>query len=200
MSLFLPFSAQARADEERAIEIKRDFDYGPYEAVDPWEFAERVGIDLVDGTWLLDQSPPHLRAHLLKTGPGRWSAGTLEVAGRSLTVLNPSHSPARQTATLVEELMHVVLGHPPSRLEVHDGLALRTCAHDVEDEAYRLGAAMVIPYRDLFNWINAGHPLHEFSAAALVSSEYLEFRVKRAGLWRLHQARRRHGQAVQAAP
>lgn len=200
MSLFLPFSTQARADEERAIEIKGDFDYGPYEAVDPWEFAERAGIELVDGRWLLDQSPPRVRAHLLEDGRGRWSAGTLEVAGRSLTVLNPIHGPARQTASLVEELVHVALGHPPSRLELHDGLALRTCAHDVEDEAYRLGAAMVIPYRDLFNWINAGHSLDEFSAASVVSHEYLEFRVKRAGLWRLHQARLRHGQHVQAAP
>lgn len=189
MSLFLPFAPQARADEERAIEIKRDFDYGTYEAVDPWEFAERLAIELVDGDWLLRQLPPGVALHLLGQARGRWSAGTLDVGGRSLTVLNPTHSPARQTASLVEELVHVILGHPPSRLEPHGGLALRTCAHEVEDEAYRIGASLVIPYRDLFNWINSGQPLPEFATPALVSREYLEFRVKRAGLWRLHRAR-----------
>jgi hypothetical protein len=189
MSLFLPFATQARADEERAIEIKRDFDYGPYEAVDPWEFAERLAVELVDGAWLLRQLPVGVGVHLLGPGRGRWSAGTLEVAGRSLTVLNPMHTPARQTATLVEELVHVILGHPPSRLELHGGLPMRTCAHDVEDEAYRIGATIVIPYRDLFNWINAGQPLDEFATPAEVSRAYLEFRVKRAGLWRLYRTR-----------
>jgi hypothetical protein len=189
MSLFLPFAPQARADEERAIELKRDFDYAPYEAVDPWEFAERLAIELVDGAWLLRQLPAGIGLHLVGPARGRWSAGTIDVAGRSLTVMNPTHSPARQTASLVEELVHVVLGHPPSRLEPHGDLALRTCAHDVEDEAYRIGAALVIPYRELFNWLNAGRPLDEFATPAVVSREYLEFRVKRAGLWRLHRAR-----------
>jgi hypothetical protein len=46
-----------------------------------------------------------------------------------------------------------------------------------------------IHFRELFNWINASHPLEEFPTRAAVSCEYLDFRVKRAGLWRLYRAR-----------
>jgi hypothetical protein len=191
VTMFLPFAAHARRDEERAIELKADFGYGPYEAVDPWEFAERLGIELLDSGQLIELLDRRHADHLTGVGRARWSAGTIEMGDRTLTILNALHSPARQTATLMEELVHVILGHPVSRLEMRGGLAVRTCAHDVEDEAFRLGAALVIPYRDLFNWLNWGRPLETFPTVVEVSSGYLEFRVKRAGLWRLHRARAR---------
>jgi Zn-dependent peptidase ImmA (M78 family) len=106
-------------------------------------------------------------------------------------VANPEHSEARRTITLLEELVHEGLGHPKSQLIVQDGLAMRTCQHDVEDEAYSVAAALVMPYRELFNHLNAGSPLADLPVPAPVSTECRLFRVKRAGLWKLHVARQR---------
>lgn len=72
---------------------------------------------------------------------------------------------------MLEELAHESLGHPKSQLIQRGGLVIRTCAHDVEDEAYSVAAALLMPYRDLFNHLNASRPLANLSVPAPVSDE-----------------------------
>jgi hypothetical protein len=48
-----------------------------------------------------------------------------------------------------------------------------------------------MPYRDLFNHLNAGRPLVDFPVPAPVSVDWRLFRVKRADFWKLHIARQR---------
>lgn len=46
-----------------------------------------------------------------------------------------------------------------------------------------------MPYKRLFNHVNAGNPLNELQTPVPVSRECRLFRVKRAGLWRIYMSR-----------
>jgi hypothetical protein len=70
-------------------------------------------------------------------------------------------------------------------------VVIRTCQHDVEDEAYCVATALLMPYRELFNHLDAGRRLVDLPVPAPVSDECRIFRVKRAGLWKLYTARLR---------
>jgi hypothetical protein len=188
--LFLPFAIRGKDIELRAIELKAAYDFGPYDAVSPVELADRMGVGLVDPL-MFDTLPVEQRKALLEDYRRSWSAGSITVSGALFVVTNPTHSAARTSVTILEELAHEALGHPKSQLIERDGLVIRTCQHDVEDEAYCVAAALLMPYRDLFNHLNAGRPLKELAVPAPVSDECRAFRVKRAGLWKLFSARQR---------
>jgi hypothetical protein len=189
--LFLPFATKGKLIELRAIDIKAAHGFGPYEAIHPIELANRMRVGIVAAEWF-DRLPVDLRTSLLGEYSRTWSAGSITVDGMLHVLANAEHSEARRTITLLEELVHEALGHPKSQLIVQDGVAMRTCRHDVEDEAYAVAAALVMPYRDLFNHLNAGRPLADLPVPAPVSTECRLFRVKRAGLWKLQVARQQH--------
>lgn len=189
--LFLPFATKGKQIELRAIHIKTTYDYGPYDAVSPIDLADRMDVGVVDAVRFFDSLPARLRISLLEDGSRSWSAGSITANGRLYVLANPTHSDARRSPTLLEELVHQALGHPKSQLIERDGVVIRTCQHDVEDEAYSVATALLMPYRELFNHLNAGRPLVDFHVPAPVSNECRLFRVKRAGLWRLYTARQR---------
>lgn len=189
--LFLPFATKGKQIELRAIEVKAAYGYGPYDAVSPLELADRMGVGIVDAVAFIGSLPQHLRAGLLEDHSRSWSAGSITVDGSLYVLPNPTHSEARSSPTLLEELVHDALGHPKSRLIEQDGVVIRTCEHDVEDEAYCVATALLMPYRDLFNHLNAGLQLADLPVPAPVSDECRLFRVKRAGLWKLYSARLR---------
>jgi hypothetical protein len=194
-SLFLPFTPSAKATERTAIAIKSDHAFGPYEAVDPFELAARMGVAVVDGSWLRSL-PPELGGPALQEFGGSWSAGSISCDGTRCVLVNPTHNNSRQLLSLAEELVHESLGHPKSQIISRDGVTFRTCDHSIEDEAYSVAAALAVPYRPLFKHVNAGLPLESFSSGVPVSLEAVEFRVKRTGLWRTYRARRRSANAL----
>ena len=188
--LFLPFAIRGKNVELRAIEIKASHDFGPYDAVSPVALADRMGVGLVDPVFF-DTLNVGLRKDVLEDHSRSWSAGSITVNDTLFVLTNPQNSVARSSVTILEELAHEALGHPKSQLIKRDGLVMRTCQHDVEDEAYCVASALLMPYRSLFNHLNAGRALGDLAVPAPVSYECREFRVKRAGLWKLYVARQR---------
>lgn len=186
--LFLPFAEAGRSIELRAIELKRAHGMGPYEAVDPHILAARMGAVIVDAAWF-DTLPDSVKRAVLVEHEKKWSAGSITVDGSLFIVANPRHAETRRSITLLEELVHHGLGHPKSKLMQVDGATMRTCQHDVEDEAYAVATALVMPYRDLFNHVNASQPLADLAVPVPVSQACRLYRVKRAGLWRTYKAR-----------
>jgi len=182
-------SPKAKEIELSAIEVKKRYGFGPYEAVDPFDLAARMGVTLVASSWL-DSLPDELRQTLGDIA-GSWSAGSLAVGEATFILINQQTSRTRQMPSLGEELAHIALGHPKSKLMTIDGMALRTCNHQVEDEAYAVSTALLMPYRPLFNHLNASQPLEELPTPVPVSQACREYRAKKAGLWRLHMARAR---------
>jgi len=189
-SLFLPFTPQGQRIERLAISIKDAHGYGPYDAVSPIELADRMGIAVAAASWF-DGFPKDLAAEVLVRFGDAWSAGSISCEGTLCVVLNPGHPPTRQAISLAEELVHEALGHPKSRLVQMEGLLVRTCEHSVEDEAYSVATALVMPYQSLFNHVDRGLPLSDLTTPVPVSAACRDFRIKRAGLWRTYQARQK---------
>ncbi len=186
--LFLPFSKTAKPIELKAIYLKREHGYGPYDAIDPDELATRMGVSIVPIAWF-EGLEPTLRDDLLGACATAWSAGSVVVDGQTHILLNPVHTMARRSASLGEELMHVGLGHPTSTLQTVAGVPMRTCRQDVESEAYAVAIAMLLPYKTVFQHLNAGGEIEDIPALVAVSEEARRYRVKVSGLWRLAQAR-----------
>ena len=92
----------------------------------------------------------------------------------------------------MEEISHVFLGHKPSRLEVQNtNAAGKTIARDyhaeIEEQAYSVGAAALVPYAGLKKLIAAGKTSPEMARHFRVSRELVEFRMKITKLWEMYK-------------
>ena len=131
------------------------------------------------------------KLHLLGAGRDKWSGGACSQSlpdGRRLIILNPTHGKNRQNATLMEEICHVFMGHKPSRLAIENkNKEGRTIARDyhaeIEEEAYSIGAAALVPYSALQRMVNRGKTSREIAENFHVSRELVEYRIKVSRLW-----------------
>jgi hypothetical protein len=186
-SHFLPFVGGEPARLECcALAAKRCFGVPLNAAVDPWTTARNVGI-VVLGEEFFDQFSEEERNQVLVVGASHWSAGTLLGPDWVMIILNPTHDPVRQKATLGEELGHIALGHPPSRLDPTTGL--RTYDPSVESEAYAVGAAMLLPYPQLFNAVKRGTTTRMLAIRFGLSERFVNARINRAGLRPMYRKR-----------
>ncbi len=95
----------------------------------------------------------------------------------------------------MEEIVHIMLDHPKVIL-IADARGRRTRTHhpNVEDEAFCVGAACIIPYPALFSAVNhSGESATTIASRYDVSLDYVTYRVKRAGLARVYAKRQRGG-------
>jgi hypothetical protein len=121
-------------------------------AVDPHAVAATMGVPVINEPDQFAMLPPTLSDAML--GTREWSAGTLEGPRGLLIILNPIHAPTRLKVTLAEEIAHLVMGHPPSKIDPRIGI--RTYNANVEQEAFSVGGALVMPYGQLFRLAKAG--------------------------------------------
>lgn len=181
---YLPARARAREYERKALRIRRFAGVEEGSALDPFGLAARIGLRLV-GPELLSQMPEEVRRQLFVKDADGWSGsatGLLPDGGR-LVVLNPGHSRSRQTATLMEEICHVLLGHKTDRLDY--GTNNRRI-YDVEKEAeaYGVGAAALVPFHVLRRWLEfePGMSASEIGRRYGVSRALVQYRLKIVGL------------------
>jgi len=189
-SYFLPFTDAGKATELLAIDVKEHLGLDAYAAVDPYVVLTAIPARLVQPSEIM-QSAPEAAAILFREQHTDWSAigyGVSPATGESLILLNPTHHPHRRRVSLMEEIVHILRGHAKTEL-VFDGRSSWERPYDaaVEDEAYCVGAACIIPYRDLFEAVHRSHQ----SAAAIttrfdVSLDYVGYRINRAGLSRVY--------------
>ncbi len=164
------------------------------EKLNPFELAYYAKLLVAS----FEQIEPFLtqetKAHLLGTGKDKWSGGACSQAlpdGRKLIVLNPTHTKNRQNATLMEEISHVFLGHKPSRLAIKkknkDGeIIARDYNAIVEEQAYSIGAAALVPYSALKRFVEMGKTSREIAEHFEVSYQLVEYRIKVSRLWKTY--------------
>lgn len=191
----LPPTRKGRNYEIKAIAL-RDFAglKRDDERLNPFELARYAKLLVVS----FEQIEPFLsdetRQHLLLEGKNAWSGGACSQAlpdGRKLIVLNPTHGENRQNATLMEEISHVFLGHKPSKLAVTNynkkGEPIaREYQAEVEEEAYSVGAAALVPYSALRRMVHQGKTSREIARHFNVSRELIEYRIKISRLWEIY--------------
>jgi hypothetical protein len=188
----LPPTRKGRQYEIRALAL-RDFAglRKPTDALNPFELAKYAKLLVVQFADVEDLLTEETREHLLNAGRDKWSGGACGLPlpnGNKLIILNPTHSPLRHNATLMEEISHVFLGHQPSRLavETHNakGEAIARDYHaEIEEEAYSVGAAALVPYSGLRQLVRAGKTSRQIAQHFNVSRELVEYRLKVCRLW-----------------
>lgn len=185
---FLPFVGGEAARLERcAIAAKRVFGLPDGAAVDPVSVARSLPVPVIDRREHFAVLPPDTRDMMLASR--KWSAGTLEGPQGPLIILNPIHAETRLKVTLAEELSHLVMGHPPSQID--PTLGMRTYNGTIEQEAFSVGGALVMPYGQLFRLAKAGRPLPEIAACFGVSVAMARCRINRTGLSPMYRKRAR---------
>jgi Zn-dependent peptidase ImmA (M78 family) len=117
----------------------------------------------------------------------KWDGFAFAVPGERtlMIVLNPTKPETRQTATLMEELSHHLLGHEPCSIAVNPQTKVleRTYDKGQEDEAYDLGAAILLPKERIQRDVAARLTAAEIAAAHACSDDIVVYRIKRMRLW-----------------
>lgn len=190
--LFLPFTANGKAVELLAIEVKHRLGLAPDAIVNPVDVLDRIPARLVDPQELWKEDRGTARA-LFVDCRAHWSGigfGKSPLDGFSLILLNPAQARTRQKATLMEEIVHIVLDHPKTHITLsnREGLGERTHNSRVEDAAYNVGAACLLPYPELFRAV-----FHAHESASVIASrhnlsvKYVEYRINRSGLYAVYR-------------
>lgn len=102
-----------------------------------------------------------------------------------MVVLNSARPQTRQTATLMEELSHHLLRHQPSSIAVspQTGLLERSYNRSQEEEAYDLGAALLLPKARIQHDVAAKRTAEQIAADHACSKDIVVYRIKRMRLW-----------------
>ncbi|MGD9563703.1 MAG: ImmA/IrrE family metallo-endopeptidase [Pyrinomonadaceae bacterium] len=164
--------------------------------LDPFELARYAGLLVVRFEQVEQMLSSETVAELLGKSKDKWSGGAASRVlpnGQKLIILNPTHSPLRHSATLMEEVCHVFLGHRPSRLAIEKrdkegNLVARDYNAAIEEEAYATGAAALVPYRGLIRMIDQGKTAAEMARHYGVSRALVEYRIKISRLWDAYSA------------
>ncbi len=188
----LPATRLGRQFERKAIRIRQFAGVGYLEPLDPYELAAKVKLRVVSLEDLSELSE-QARIHLTTVDANAWSGGATPILpdGSRLVILNPTHSRRRHAATLMEEICHVLLGHKADRIGGNETSGLnRDYESERECEAYGVGAAALLPYHAVSEWLNRGQGTREIARRYGVSTALVEYRAKIVGLWpKLKEAR-----------
>jgi hypothetical protein len=172
-----------RLYETKALRIRQFAGVPFYARLDPQELAKRIGLRLVDIHQLM-ALPAEVREQLLQVDSNSWSGSVTPVLpdGSRLVVLNPTHSETRRTATLMEEICHVLLGHKADHLGITEEHQTRDYNGRKESEAYGVGAAALLPFHVLARCERSGIGEREIAAHYGVSHALVKYRQKIVGL------------------
>lgn len=127
----------------------------------------------------------------LLAGPscGEWSAMSVPLNAaqdRWVVFLNDCHTIERQRVTLLEEYWHILSGHKLTKIAKIAGAFGRTYDSAEEHDAYYLASATLLPREAVKDMVLQGKSAAQIASKFGTSSELVEYRIKRLGLWREH--------------
>jgi len=131
--------------ERTAIRLRKSLGTKPTDPIDMRAVAEKHGIPI----WCPDDIPGLADAAkkiLLEDDPSSWSAITINFDGKTVIVLNSSHSKERQASNLAHEIAHLIIGHKGQTfVNPEAGLFLSAYEKKEEDEANWLSGCLLLP-------------------------------------------------------
>ena len=116
-----------------------------------------------------------------------WSAMSvpLDIANdRWAVLLNDSHTVERQRVTVLEEYWHILLGHKLTKISKVAEAFGRTYDATEEHDAYYLASASLLPKAAVIEAVSKNLSSAQMAAKFGTSSELVEYRIKRLGMWR----------------
>lgn len=173
------FKAEA---ERMAASARERLGIGPLDPIDPWAYAELLGIVVLSFDELgLDQRHAD---QLLISDPESWSGLTLKEGDRHFVVVNPVHVRPRQNNTMMHEVAHVVLNHVPKRVDISIAglMLLSDYPADQEEEADWLAAAVLLPREALAHHRRMGWSQTQICDHFGVSTQLCAWRLRMTGV------------------
>jgi hypothetical protein len=179
---YLPATtSKFRRYEQLGLRVRSFVNLGIHDRLDPIRLADVVGLRVLTLDAISELSPETRR--ILSDPSMEWSGGaTPELPdGSHLIVLNPSQSPGRQAATLMEEICHILLGHRHSQIAYNAttiGENHREYNDSIEEEAYSVGAAALVPYRSLACDLSRGQSIKSIAQYFGVTQSLIKYRMR----------------------
>lgn len=170
--------------EETASRFRADLGLGEDDPLDSLRI-EVDGIDIVplSKTKFLDvETVRRLRG-------GEWSAMSVPLdieSDRWAVLLNDSHGVERQRVTVLEEYWHILLGHKLTKISKVAEAFGRTYDAAEEHDAYYLASASLLPKSAMIKAVTQSLTSAQIATKYGTSSELVDYRIKRLGLWRQH--------------
>lgn len=163
-----------------ALQIRDFAGIGLNTKLDPFTLAASINVRVLylsDLTELSESSRARLDVF------DGWSGGATQslADGSHVVILNQRHSSGRQAATLMEEVCHILFGHKPSKISA-DRLGGRSYNFNIEEEAYGVGAAALVPYHSLKMFLISGASIRKVAGHFGVTHSLVVYRAKGTGL------------------
>ena len=168
--------------ERFAVSLRAELRLKVTDRLDPVALAAHLEIPLVSVEELRHDGADSQSIKRLMSRRSGFSAATICAGTRKLIVYNPSHPPARQANSVVHEVSHVVLEHPPAPALGDGG-----CRHwdaTLEAEADWQAAALLVPRDGAFAWLRNGGKLTDGAESFGVSLALFRWRVNHTGVAR----------------
>jgi Zn-dependent peptidase ImmA (M78 family) len=186
-SALLPSGGKPRRYERKALQIRKFAGIKIDERLDPYFLAQCAGLRIVSLNDINGLSP-EVKLQLIEFDSESWSGGASGPLsdGSRVVILNPTHGKQRQTATLMEEVCHVFLGHLPNRIGLSGQQQIgsfRDYNQEDEEEAYAVGSAALVPYYMLKRLTDGGELIERIARRYGVSRPLVKYRLKVSGLW-----------------
>jgi IrrE N-terminal-like domain len=172
--------------ENAAKGFRRDLRLPLNSPLDPRLLAEHLKIlvwtpqDVASRTNL---DPRHLK-QLLVHDSSSWSAVTLILPRHKLIIVNSEHAPVRQNSDIMHELAHLILEHPPARVDMtsHGLMILDTYNKTQEEEANWLAGALLVPRDGLLQVLSRNSRDDHAASHFCVSTKMLAMRRQLTGI------------------
>jgi Zn-dependent peptidase ImmA (M78 family) len=171
--------------ERLAAAIRARLEVDQLEPLNPWRLADALPAHV----FYPEDFGDAVRAKRLRRISWDGFAFCCDGDPTLMILLNPARSEKRQAATLMEELSHHLLRHKPCSIAVNPNTGFLERSYDraQEDEAYDLGAAILLPKERIQQDVAAKLTADEIADVHGCSEELVVYRIKRMRLWQRYE-------------
>lgn len=148
-----------------------------------FEVASKLGAEIVELTWG-NGMPDEVVKYFLEDNPEAFSAGLLRTPSGRIIVVNSAHETTRKRASTMEECAHIYLNHPSIEIKIGTALPfVRDYDEAMEQEAYAVGAAALLPKEVILPVIRRQKAMHWLATEHDVSEKLIEYRIRQVRLY-----------------
>jgi hypothetical protein len=172
-----------KAEAERfALSLRAELGLAVTDRLDCIALAAHLEIPVVSLQELRQDGADSKSIARLMSRSSGFSALTICEGTRKLIVYNPRHPTTRRANSVVHEVSHIVLEHPPAPALGEGGC--RYWDSRLEDEADWQAATLLVPRDGAFSWLRAGGGLTDGAENFGVSVALFRWRVHHTGVAR----------------
>ncbi|WP_211254885.1 ImmA/IrrE family metallo-endopeptidase [Nevskia soli] len=172
--------------ERYAAQKRVELGLSASDPLDPYNLAQNLGIRVWKPADIPGITSEMLAILLRNDGKTAscWSAVTIVESGKSVVILNTSHSAGRQASDLMHELAHRIRAHKPREIEFSATGLMLVHEYDKaqEEEADWLSGCLLLPREALISIKRRGLDLPDAALAFGVSQRMLTYRLAMTGV------------------